>query len=161
MHLCSHDYSISRGSSRTRFFFPPYKSLFLMDPNFRETYPFSSHLPCLFASPESPALGSSGEDGLSKACLGQLSSQGDSSAILRVQFEDLVSLYMCLCCSLMPAASTPVVPPGFLCSLGCSWLQILRPPFQGEAASNRAARWDGTEGQLWGKRAGGVLSAQA
>lgn len=81
----------------TKRIIPPslqYKSLFLMDPNCRETYPFNPRLSCLFASPMSPALDSSRKDGLLKACPGQLSSQGDSNSptagtILRVQFEDL------------------------------------------------------------------------
>lgn len=166
LHLYSHAHFLSRGPPLSRLFFPYLQVIIPNGPNCGETHPFNPHLSCLFASPVSSALGASGKDGLLKACPGQLSSQGDSSApttetILWVQFEDLkrllgVLLHV-LCCFLMPAAFVFLVPPGFLCSRGCSWLQILRPPSQGESASNRAVYGNGREGQLWGEGAGGVL----
>lgn len=52
----------------------------------------------------------------------------------------------------MPRASaSPWSTWGFSAPWGCSWLQILRPPYQGESASNRAAHGAGREGQLWGE----------
>lgn len=166
LHPYSHVRFLSRGPPLCRLFLPYLRVVIPNGPNCGETHLFNPHRSCLFASPVSSALASSGKDGLLKACPGQLSSQGDSSAptsetILWVQFEDLKRLpgvlLHALCCFLMPAASALLVRPGCLCSRGCSWLQILRPPSQGESASNRAVCGNRREGQLWGEGAGGVL----
>lgn len=129
LHPYSHVRFLSRGPPLCRLFLPYLRVVIPNGPNCGETHLFNPHRSCLFASPVSSALASSGKDGLLKACPGQLSSQGDSSAptsetILWVQFEDLKRLpgvlLHALCCFLMPAASALLVRPGCLCSRGCS-----------------------------------------